>query len=305
MSMKTTPLVFPVVILCLSLLATGSMAAAAPSGLPADSQEQYDMGVTAYRNGQYDKALPVFRRLTKAQPGCIECHYYQGISATQLKHYQEARLSYDTVIELSPNSDAAELARRGLQYLPQPNALDEPPEVLDSKGSPIRRAFQRAKNFVKSQTSDDMTAPSSAASSSTASGYTHPALARQPKPSAGWEEPDEASLPGGGAISTKAARQSMNADPYSDEPVTPKAATSNAANNNDQMMKRMQMMMMMNASGGNGNNGGGFNPMMLNMMESMDGNSQHKLAPDVMSQLMMNQMTGQLDMFKNNNNDNN
>ena len=275
------------------------MVHAAPSALSADAQSQYDIGVTAYRNGQYDKALPVFRSLTKAQPACIECHYYQAISATQLKHYQEARLSYDTVIELAPNSDAAELAHRGLQYLPQPNALDEPPEVLDSKGSPIRRAFQRAKNFVKSQTSDS--APPTAQASS---GYTHPALARQPKVSPGWQEVEDSELPGGGAISTRAARQSMGE--YDEN--SPPAATPapQAANTNDQMMKMMQMMMMMNASGGNNNGGGmGFNPMMMNMMESMDGNSQHKIAPDVMSQLMMNQMTSQMDLFKNNNNDNN
>ncbi len=109
---------------------------AAPKSMPPKLEAVYDGGVTAYRNGNYEKALQDFQQITKDVPESVEGHYYLAITLAQLGRFKEAQESYNNVIKLAPNSDAAKLAQEGITYLPPPQALDVPPRFQNPPNTP-------------------------------------------------------------------------------------------------------------------------------------------------------------------------
>jgi tetratricopeptide (TPR) repeat protein len=103
-------------------------ALAAPDSVPAKWQPTYDQGVDAYRNGEYQKAYKEFDALTLEVPESIEGRYYYAITLAQLGRFKEAKVAYENVIRLAPNTEAAQLAQEGLESLPELNRLDAPPQ---------------------------------------------------------------------------------------------------------------------------------------------------------------------------------
>ncbi len=101
----------------------------------------YQQGVQAYRNGQFDAAQKIFAKLAKEMPTAPEVSYYLGISTAQLGRYKEAKAAYEAVIKMDPNGEAAELARQGLSYLPNGKQLDTPPRF---QGAPAQAAAPQA-----------------------------------------------------------------------------------------------------------------------------------------------------------------
>lgn len=102
-------------------------AVAAPQTVPEHWQMTYDNGVEAYRTGTYENARKAFQQITEAIPECQEAHYYLAISLAQLNRHKEARQAYENVIRLAPQTEAAALAKEGLENLPDLQALDAPP----------------------------------------------------------------------------------------------------------------------------------------------------------------------------------
>ncbi|MCA9807427.1 MAG: tetratricopeptide repeat protein [Cyanobacteria bacterium HKST-UBA06] len=98
----------------------------------AATSPDLDQAGAAYRDGAYQDAFKRFARIVKTQPECVDCHYYYAISAAQMGRIETARQAYNRVLTLAPNSEAAELAKTGLGYLPEGNQLDVPPKLSGS-----------------------------------------------------------------------------------------------------------------------------------------------------------------------------
>lgn len=101
---------------------------AAPESIPEPWQPTYDSGVEHYRNGEYEKAFQYFKQIAKGVPESQEGSYYYAITLAQLGRFKEAKSAYEKAIRLAPESEAAMLARQGIEYLPQPEQLDRPPQ---------------------------------------------------------------------------------------------------------------------------------------------------------------------------------
>lgn len=104
------------------------------TSLPAWSETEdamphgYAEGVQAYREGNYAAARKNFERLHNDYPENSRVTYYLAITEAQLSRFQQARQLYQEILTLDPNSEAAKLAKEGLDYLPEAGALDEPPK---------------------------------------------------------------------------------------------------------------------------------------------------------------------------------
>ena len=121
---------------------------------PSDSLSFSD-GVKAYRLGDYLKAQDTFMRLTQGQPNSVNNWYYLALTNTQLGEWEKARVAYEVVIEKSPKSGAAKLAKEGLANLDRlaESDLDLPPSVNTAKvtSAPSRRHYPKANTIAASQ----------------------------------------------------------------------------------------------------------------------------------------------------------
>ncbi|HEY9687787.1 MAG TPA: tetratricopeptide repeat protein [Coleofasciculaceae cyanobacterium] len=94
-------------------------------------------GVKTYRDADYRAAKKSFARLHAEHPENSRITYYLAISEAQLGRFQQARALYQEIITLDPKSEAASLAREGLQYLPaEQAAMDLPPRFQEQKRNP-------------------------------------------------------------------------------------------------------------------------------------------------------------------------
>lgn len=195
----------------------------------------FQAGVQAYRQGQYQQAQQIFNQLHAQHPHDSRATYYLAISEAQLGRFEQARTLYQKIILLDPQSEAAHLAREGLQYLPAGSltALDQPPRFM--------QAGQQAGHGVMAMT-----------------------------PGGGFQN----GASSGGASGAQVGGMSPQ----------------------DWMM--MQMMMGQQAGGQAG--GGGMNPMWLmmpGMMGQAGGDGGQNLDPNVLSNMMMNQMMQNFSLF--------
>lgn len=97
----------------------------------------FESGVREYREGQYGKAFDIFKRMHQEHPENVNATYYLAITQAQLGRFQKAKALYDEIVLLAPNSQAAELAREGLGYLPVTAgaSLDLPPRFQEGKAA--------------------------------------------------------------------------------------------------------------------------------------------------------------------------
>jgi hypothetical protein len=131
--------------LCCIFLMSFPVGLAESREMPANGMLAHEMpngfveGVKAYRDGDYRAAKKNFARLHAEHPENCRVTYYLAISEAQLGRFQQARSLYQEIITLDPNSEAATLAREGLQYLPaEQAALDLPPRFQMQKGGSIQ-----------------------------------------------------------------------------------------------------------------------------------------------------------------------
>jgi hypothetical protein len=112
---------------------------ASPHEMPTHERpDDFADGVKAYRDGDYRAARKSFARLHAEHPENSRVTYYLAISEAQLGRFRQARSLYQEIITLDPNSEAASLAREGLQYLPaEQAALDLPPRFQAQKRTPM------------------------------------------------------------------------------------------------------------------------------------------------------------------------
>ncbi|MEM0950749.1 MAG: tetratricopeptide repeat protein [Cyanobacteria bacterium P01_H01_bin.74] len=97
--------------------------------IKADEKQHSDFetAVHHYRQQKYQAALPDFKKLVQKYPQKSEYWYYLAITEAQLGYYTDAKRHYQAVIQVAPESQAADLAKHGLAHLPEQTALDSPP----------------------------------------------------------------------------------------------------------------------------------------------------------------------------------
>jgi hypothetical protein len=105
---------------------------------PPTSEAPLSEGVQAYRLGDYLKAQEILIRLTQQQPSAVNGWYYLALCYTQLGELDAARTAYNMVVAQAPKSQAARLARQGLEQLDRLVDADlDPPPMAAGKPAPI------------------------------------------------------------------------------------------------------------------------------------------------------------------------
>ncbi len=289
-------------------LASGMVLSATAFGLvgnPAFCAEKYYLdGVLAYQQKNYHVARGIFERLHREKPQDVKITYYLAITHARLGEVSEARNLYQAVINTDPESSAAQLAREGMRYLPDPDRLDAPPRV--SLESPASEAVdQRAVH--------ELIGPSEQSPSAEEE---MPQLKLTPvhlsseeiRKSAAAGAADEPAYQARSAYDHPANHRIVSDNNTTESGQTQNPQTPAPAMNPQDMMAWQMMMMGM----GNPN---GVNPMMMmnpTMMNPMmgqmygqNGDSQggFQMDPQAYSTLMMNQMLQNFDVMGGHNND--
>jgi len=129
-------------IVCLALTGVLMLSPTGWAKPQGDPHQRYDAGVTLYRQGDYQHAMAAFKDAVEAMPESQEAQYYYAMTLAQLGRFEEARKAYQAVITLAPNTPAAQMAQQGLQYLPDPSALDAPPKFQQTEKPAVSPAPQ-------------------------------------------------------------------------------------------------------------------------------------------------------------------
>lgn len=103
-----------------------------PIALAADDFGLSD-GIQAYRDGDYSKAEKTFQQGHQQHPEDSRVTYYLAITEAQLGRFKQAKSLYQEILTLDPNSEAAQLAKEGLSYLPTEEGMDKPPRFQGKK----------------------------------------------------------------------------------------------------------------------------------------------------------------------------
>lgn len=77
----------------------------------------YDSGIKEYRANNFVEAEKLFREAVSINPDNCRYRYYLAITLVQQEKYFEAERQYKKVIEISPGSEAAEKATKGLKLI--------------------------------------------------------------------------------------------------------------------------------------------------------------------------------------------
>ncbi len=129
-------------------------------------QTDFQAGVKAYREGNYAQARLTFQQLHQLHPEDSNSTYYLAISEAQLGRYRQAEKLYREILTLNPQSEAAKLAKEGLQYLPgedtSANALDQPPKFQAQQSTGTLQASQMPQATPHTATTAPQTAQTSA-----------------------------------------------------------------------------------------------------------------------------------------------
>ncbi len=301
----------------------------------------FEAGVSAYNTGQFKAALKIFHSLetfyhqngkTDAQVTLAELYYYQAITYAQLRDYISAQNYYSRVVASFPNAPAAKLAKEGLDMLPhlksfgsnasQNKTLTDLNAASTNQNQGLtnnRPGNYYGKNSMKSGYTTLSRELPPLVSSPTAQPLqqsetdemeeieatpqtVNRSAPLSPKPPANNLSPQEVEALQkmlrdyqSGKLVPKESSQSTAPQPTTNAN-TPQA-TQPAMDPAVLMMMQSMMANPMNGFNATGGNGGG-NNMMNPMMMGMQGG---KMDPNVMSQMMMNQMMGSFDFGSGNN----
>jgi tetratricopeptide (TPR) repeat protein len=121
-----------------SLLRNGDVQKAAPlfqkavDARPGDFWPNYYLGICAYQTQKYTDALRWFSVAVALAPGSAECYYNRGLTHLALDQKEEALREYDKALRLRPGFGAAFLNRGHVYYLQKdyPKALADFQDAL-------------------------------------------------------------------------------------------------------------------------------------------------------------------------------
>jgi tetratricopeptide (TPR) repeat protein len=80
--------------------------------------DSFSSGMGAYRTGKYDIAIPFFQKSIQENPQDANRVFYLGLSQARAQKYQDARDSFEQVLQMVPsNSDLATRARANISFI--------------------------------------------------------------------------------------------------------------------------------------------------------------------------------------------
>lgn len=88
----------------------------------AASKAKVDAAAQAFQSGDFPRATMLFKDVVKASPKDELASYFLGQSLEKTGHYIDARKAYQTSLDLSPQGEYADQARKKLAALPLPDA---------------------------------------------------------------------------------------------------------------------------------------------------------------------------------------
>ena len=94
---------------------------------PARTNEQYDRAVKFYNEHRYKEALLSLEQAQRTNANDPNCEYYMALCYQQLGDMKRARLKYQRICAMFPNSQAAMLSASAIK------ALDQRTVLLDSR----------------------------------------------------------------------------------------------------------------------------------------------------------------------------
>jgi len=85
---------------------------------PTQIEARIDLGLSYYRNGQYDDAIKTYNEVLQRDPNNAKCYQLMGLLYVQKKEYQTALDYYAKAIQLNPSKDQLieTLLNRGAFY---------------------------------------------------------------------------------------------------------------------------------------------------------------------------------------------
>lgn len=97
-----------------TVLAPAVMAAGSPStsSRPAPTRQaaqpsDFELGVKAVQARDFERALPLFEKVTRAEPRNADAWNYLGFSQRQLRHFDQSLAAYQKALALNPNHRGA------------------------------------------------------------------------------------------------------------------------------------------------------------------------------------------------------
>lgn len=264
----------------------------------AGGSSNFKKGVALYKNANYIGCMQTMKQIVSQDPGDVLAHYYLAISYVKLGLGDEAQKEYNKVIKLAPNTQAATLAKQGLEYVGQSSN-----EQSNMPGQPNK---PNTNNMAPAGSQYNMT----------------PMMNNNVLPSIN-------SMPTGetykrGSVEAKHTVAEEETAPEATSAKTPSQAeiakamqTLTQANMTNINPEMMQMNMLMNAMGGGmGANSGmagmgmggmnaGFNPMSMMPLFMMNQSGDNKIDPSLMQSYVTNMMMPDMFSMGGNNNNNN
>ncbi len=86
----------------------------------------FQCGVRLFDCGRYPSAMKYFEAAAKEQPYDARVPYYEGLCQHRMGHIAAARSFYQQVVDKFPDSDAAEMAKKGLGNVDYGSGYDRP-----------------------------------------------------------------------------------------------------------------------------------------------------------------------------------
>ena len=121
-------------ILAMASVASVAWAAGGPDPFVSDKPPgDYELAVTAIKDGKFAQALPLLQKYLKTEPANPHAWNYLGFSYRKLKRFDEALVAYKQALAISPNHRGAN-EYLGELYLQtgKPAKARERLKVLDS-----------------------------------------------------------------------------------------------------------------------------------------------------------------------------
>jgi Flp pilus assembly protein TadD len=88
------------------------LAQAARKGMPNLPNSADTLGWAYYNNNAYAVAAPLFEEAVKASPNNQTYRFHLGLTYQKLDNPERARVEFEKVVALNPNSPLADQARR-------------------------------------------------------------------------------------------------------------------------------------------------------------------------------------------------
>lgn len=93
------------------------------------NQDNFSLAHAYYSQGKFKDAMDAYREVIKSEPENVLAHYWLGWSYSQLGRYESAKIEFDSVVRLAPDSEGTQHAQKWLEWkrgLPQQVKKEEP-----------------------------------------------------------------------------------------------------------------------------------------------------------------------------------